>query len=259
MGGGGEATAAALNPNRTRHAIIVDMRDLRSKLPSLLDQAGFLVDPCTLEVGDYVLSPTICVERKSLPDLVSSLSSGRLYTQAAHMTRHYSRPLLLLEFEAEKAFELAPDAPRSSEVDGRDVRSKLVLLLLHFPALRLLWARSAHSTVDLFKMLCEGQPQPDRVAALGVRTDEEGGGGGGAPFAAHPTSRDHRCLAAIDLLTKLPGVTAANAKAIMGVVPSLAALAGAEERQLAVVMGASNAAKLYSFLHRKVPLPEAAL
>lgn len=38
--------------------------------------------PLTLEVGDYVLSPDICCERKSISDLKGSLASGRLYHQA---------------------------------------------------------------------------------------------------------------------------------------------------------------------------------
>lgn len=43
--------------------------------------AGLDPRPATLEVGDYVLSPGIVVERKSVPDLLGSLTSGRLYTQ----------------------------------------------------------------------------------------------------------------------------------------------------------------------------------
>ena len=30
------------------------------------------------KVGDYVLTPDVCVERKSLNDLIGSLNSGRL-------------------------------------------------------------------------------------------------------------------------------------------------------------------------------------
>ncbi len=58
--------------------VIVDMREFRSSLPSLLHASGLLVLPVTLTVGDYILTPEICVERKSIPDLVSSFSSGRL-------------------------------------------------------------------------------------------------------------------------------------------------------------------------------------
>jgi ERCC4-type nuclease len=39
-----------------------------------------IIVPATLTVGDYILTPEICVERKSIPDLVSSFNSGRLYS-----------------------------------------------------------------------------------------------------------------------------------------------------------------------------------
>ena len=58
--------------------VIVDMREFRSTLPSLLHASNLLVIPATLTVGDYILTPDICVERKSLSDLVSSFNSGRL-------------------------------------------------------------------------------------------------------------------------------------------------------------------------------------
>ena len=43
--------------------VIVDMREFRSELPSLLHKRGIEIEPVTLEVGDYILSPEICVER----------------------------------------------------------------------------------------------------------------------------------------------------------------------------------------------------
>jgi DNA excision repair protein ERCC-4 len=55
------------------------MREFLSKLPSLLHASKLVVVPATLTVGDYILTPDICVERKSIPDLVSSFNSGRLY------------------------------------------------------------------------------------------------------------------------------------------------------------------------------------
>lgn len=33
----------------------------------------------SFKVGDYILTPDICVERKSISDLIGSLNSGRLY------------------------------------------------------------------------------------------------------------------------------------------------------------------------------------
>ena len=58
--------------------VVVDVREFRSQLPLLLHQQHALVVPVTLEVGDYVLSPDVCLERKAIPDLFQSLPSGRL-------------------------------------------------------------------------------------------------------------------------------------------------------------------------------------
>lgn len=55
------------------------MREFRSTLPSILHLAQMQVVPATLTVGDYILTPDIVVERKSVPDLVSSFTSGRLW------------------------------------------------------------------------------------------------------------------------------------------------------------------------------------
>jgi DNA excision repair protein ERCC-4 len=47
-----------------KETIIVDSREFRSRLPQIL--YGNMVDiiPCVLDVGDYILTPDICVERK---------------------------------------------------------------------------------------------------------------------------------------------------------------------------------------------------
>lgn len=53
--------------------------------------------PLTLEVGDYIVTPEICVERKSVSDLIQSLNSGRLYNQMVfslslmYLPRFFSR------------------------------------------------------------------------------------------------------------------------------------------------------------------------
>jgi len=62
-----------------RQQIIVDQREFRSGLPHLLHVQGFKIVPATLEIGDYVLTPDLCLERKSIPDLISSFTSGRLF------------------------------------------------------------------------------------------------------------------------------------------------------------------------------------
>lgn len=106
--------------------IIVDIREFRSDLPCLIHRRGIEVVPVTItvwttnslfdlvlsstlvifQIGDYILTPDICVERKSISDLIGSLNSGRLYTQCVQMTRHYKKAILLIEFDQNKPFHL---------------------------------------------------------------------------------------------------------------------------------------------------------
>lgn len=82
----------------------MDMREFMSSLPNVLHQKGMRIIPVTLEVGDYILSPSICVERKSIQDLFGSFASGRLYHQVETMVRYYRIPVLLIEFSQDKSF-----------------------------------------------------------------------------------------------------------------------------------------------------------
>ena len=47
----------------------------------LQDQTGFRIVFAALNVGDYVLAPDLCVERKSVQDLVNSLANGKLFVR----------------------------------------------------------------------------------------------------------------------------------------------------------------------------------
>ncbi|KAK9275193.1 hypothetical protein L1049_022454 [Liquidambar formosana] len=101
--------------------IIVDMREFMSSLPNVLHQKGMRIIPVTLEVGDYILSPLICVERKSIQDLFMSFTSGRLYHQVETMVRYYRIPVLLIEFSQDKSFSFQanqdePDEARAIRV-----------------------------------------------------------------------------------------------------------------------------------------------
>jgi DNA excision repair protein ERCC-4 len=234
-------------PNR----VVVDVREFRASLPSLLHQQGMEIVPVTLEVGDFVLSPNICVERKSVPDLFGSFQSGRLYTQANAMSRHYEHPTLLIEFSAERSFSLQSSSDLPSEIQGTNVISKMVLLALHCPQLRILWSRSPHATVSLFRRLKEDQPEADTNAALakGQESGGDDGLGGGVSGAGGGASEG--TSTARELLRRCPGVTPDNIRELMRAAPNLAELSQLSEKKLADAIGKSDGGKLYRFFRRR--------
>jgi DNA excision repair protein ERCC-4 len=77
-----------LNERASSNKIIIDIREFRAQLPILLDATAVQIVPSTIAVGDYILSPDICVERKGIADLFQSFASGRLYNQVENMIRY---------------------------------------------------------------------------------------------------------------------------------------------------------------------------
>lgn len=228
----------------TQHLIVVDVREFMSPLPCVLHTAGFAVAPVTLDVGDYVLTPTLCVERKSPADLVGSLNNGRLYHQAESMCRHYAQPALLIEFDADKQFGLQTPSDLGSDISNSALGSKLALLLLHFPKLRVLWSRSVHTTASLFASLKAHAPQPDvdTAASVGVPTGQD--------VDEVPTN-----TAATDFLRRLPGMTDRHARVLISRFHSLAQVAVATEAALADALDDRNQAhRLHAFLHAPFPV-----
>ena len=222
------------------------MREFRSELPSLLHRRGIDIEPVTLEVGDYILTDDTCVERKSVSDLIGSLQSGRLYTQCLSMTRFYRKPILLIEFDPAKPFSLVARTDFRQEISANDVTSKLTLLTLHFPRLRLLWCPSPHATAELFHELKRGRQEPDAAAAQAVTAESD----------TVAESADIYNPGPYDFLLRMPGVNVKNCRALVSNAASIAELATLSQDKLAKILGsASNARMLYEFLHNVVDVP----
>ncbi|XP_062859876.1 DNA repair endonuclease XPF [Trichomycterus rosablanca] len=220
--------------------VIVDMREFRSELPSLLHRRGLDIEPVTLEVGDYILTPEICVERKSVSDLIGSLQSGRLYTQCLSMSRFYRRPVLLIEFDPAKPFSLVARSDMRQEISANDISSKLTLLTLHFSRLRLLWCPSPHATAELFEELKRGRKEPDAATAQAITAESD----------TVEESVDLYNPGPYDFLLRMPGVNVKNVRALIKHAASVADLLTQSQDTLKEILGsASNAKQLYEFLH----------
>jgi DNA excision repair protein ERCC-4 len=89
--------------------IVVDEREKNSGIPDLLRKAGASIDFAQLQVGDYVVSPEIAVERKTVRDLVSSIYDGRLFVQCSDLIKHYQKPLLLVQGNIAELAEIPED------------------------------------------------------------------------------------------------------------------------------------------------------
>ncbi|KAF2223583.1 DNA repair protein-like protein RAD1 [Elsinoe ampelina] len=243
IAGGGRLLATAEPPR-----VVVDVREFRSSLPSLLHGRNIVIVPCMLTVGDYVLTPDICIERKSVSDLISSFASGRLYHQAEVMLQHYKSPMLLIEFDQQKSFTLEPFADLSNAVGSTglgqsDLHTKIVQLTIAFPRLKIIWSSSPYQTAEIFDELKKLQEEPDPVKAVSIGLNQNGEDEeGGKTFAQAP----------MDMLRMVPGVTPKNLGKLVLEMESVVEVANAGEEELGVLIGREAARPMRRFFGRSV-------
>jgi DNA excision repair protein ERCC-4 len=240
IAGGGRLAATAEPPR-----VVVDVREMRSSLPSLLHARSMVIIPCMLTVGDYILTPHICVERKSVRDLISSFKNGRLFNQAETMLQHYKYPMLLIEFDQNKSFTLDPFADHTTSItpaaNPADLQSKLVLLTIAFPRLKIIWSSSPYQTAEIFEELKKQQDEPDPIKAVQI-----GLGAGEDPGDQSFNQTPH------DMLRCVPGVTAKNMSRLTLEVSDLVDVSNLAESELDSLVGKEAGRQIHRFFNRSV-------
>jgi DNA excision repair protein ERCC-4 len=233
-----------------KREIAVDVREFRSALPSILHQGGMRLAPVTLTVGDFVLSNVHCVERKSISDLFGSFASGRLHAQAEAMSKHYKVPCLLIEFDPMKTFALQNANEIGPDIRMDSICSKMSLLIMHFPKLRLLWSKSPHETLRIFKSLKANHEEVDVEKAVSIGSNESLD----ALLHSNEDTNEENEIneAARDMLLSFPGINLHNARKIMKSCDSISELASMSREDLKSMLGALTGQKLFTFLNQKV-------
>jgi DNA excision repair protein ERCC-4 len=186
------------------------------------------------------------------------------------MCKYYKAPCLLIEFDPEKSFCLQNANELGVDIRNDSICSKMALLTMHFPKLRILWSRSPHETLRIFSDLKANHDEVDVDKAVEIgRSDSVeallqppspiGKSGdaakckdGGGQEGDEDNEEDEINEAARDMLLRLPGVNIHAARRIMEEVDSLAELSEMSRDELRRVAGPVAGQKLFTFFHQKM-------
>ena len=248
-----------------KQVIAIDSREFWSQIPHYIYQAGFWVIPIQLQIGDYILSDSIAIERKSVSsgDFHNSLCSGRLLTQTSKMTKFFKQPILLIEFDESIPFQLKERELKSlceDDISIASIYTKLFVLVLNFPSLNLLWSETPLNTVQMFKSLKAGWNNPDldkisKIGKLSNSNKEDDQGESAIDIIQNDSQEEedlHGANSSYLFLSGLPGVFSDNIERIIWNISSLKDLWAKTENEIEVMIGTNNARKLHSFLHNKI-------
>lgn len=145
----------------------------------------------------------------------------------------YAKPTGKYPIKKKPGAELPGETPAF-----KSVQSKLVLLTLTFPRVRIIWSSSPYATAEIFNDLKLHNNEPDLSKAVAVGAEDDADVGAGVNLAAE------------ELLRSLPGVTAKNARYVMGKVSSIDELCALNMEQIQDILGVEPGRACWEFIHR---------
>ncbi|KAF7459245.1 ERCC4/XP-G-type excision repair nuclease [Cryptosporidium felis] len=243
--------------------VIVDIREFRSSLPYKLFCKGVQIIPLTLEIGDYVISRDVCIERKSINDLLISLTNGRLFTQIQWIVKHYSVPVVLIELDSTESLDRqgTQHSFAPMKFNTRDMYLRLVLLIRQFPNVKLIWSSNSSFSSLIILHMKFNREQPNLTVATALNTSiikDEGDYIINKNDKRPSNKKKKRKIVsdsaksnfyALALLRHLPGVNARNIKALTSNFNSIKDICNASLEQLIPHLGIPNGTSLFRALH----------
>ena len=126
---------------------MIDHRETKSGVAKVLDRLGMELSFAALEIGDYVVSDRLAVERKRTDDFASSLIDGKrnLFAQLSDLARVYEKPVLIIE---------GGDLFTSRQLNPNAIYGSLVSIAIDF-GVSILYSRDEEETGCDIKNTCK--------------------------------------------------------------------------------------------------------
>jgi DNA excision repair protein ERCC-4 len=118
------------------------------------------------------------------------------------------------------------------------IQSKIALLILTFPRVRIIWSSSPYATAEIFNDLKKNNAEPNPTLAITVGADDDAELGAGVNAAAE------------ELLRCLPGINAKNIKHVMGKISTVREFCEMNILQIQDILGVEPGRLCWEFMHR---------
>jgi len=115
-----------------------------------------------VEVGDFIISDRIAVERKTAKDFVDSIIDGRLFEQISNLKKAYEKPILIIEgFDLYSHRAVHPNA----------IRGALASLIVDWNV-PVIFTRNREETAEFLRILAKREHEAGRAPTIKVPKGE---------------------------------------------------------------------------------------
>ncbi len=203
--------------------VLADDRERNSSIANFLEKMGLAVRFLRLNVGDYIISERVCVERKTSNDFVNSIINGRVFQQMQDIRRNYNKPVLIIEGSSFR-----------ETMNENALKAALSVLIVQYDASVLMTTDENDSAKTIYWLAKKEQEEDKRFVGIkGKKKPKE-----------TVELQEH-------VLSSLPGISTVLSKRLLKEFKSVKGVMNASESELAKVkgIGKNQAKKLYAIFN----------
>lgn len=208
---GTEEASFKHRPSDDKVKMIVDSRELPTAVARELTRLDVVISGESLEIGDYIASEEVGIERKESMDFIQSLIDGRLFVQLSALRSAYRRPVLIIEGEQITGLRAVNPASIYGALASIAIRIQVPII----------WTRNAEETANVLYRIAHME-QIDARKPLRTRSGDAGGS-------------DAETLEYI--LSGFPGIDTVTSRSILAEFGTLEKIFSAEMKDLQRVKG----------------------
>ncbi|MBI2102780.1 DEAD/DEAH box helicase [Candidatus Woesearchaeota archaeon] len=222
------ATLKQYIPSETVVAVLADHREKNNRVVKELIDLGLSVKTAQLNSADYVISGTVGVELKKVPDFVASIIDGRLLDQARELKQNFTKAVIIIEGEE--------DLYSVRNIHPNAVRGMIASLALDFH-IPIISSKNPQDTAALLAVMAKREQDKSRDFTLHDRK---------------PKSMQEQMEF---IVSSLPSIGSINAAKLLEHFGSLKNIVNASKEELTTVegIGGKTAERLLQLFEEKYP------
>ena len=142
--------------------IIADIHEKESMVIPEVIGKGIEVEIKKLQVGDYIISDDIAIERKTMNDFLSSMMSKRIVNQLINLKNNYKKPLVIIETSEDHELYTSDAHPN---LNKNAIKGMILSTIFEFQ-IPILLTRDYKETADFIALLAKRQERGKQEISL---------------------------------------------------------------------------------------------
>lgn len=131
--------------------VLVDFRELNSNVVRYLKEFDVTLREESLEIGDYIVSDRIAIERKTIQDFLQSIIDKRIFIQLERLLDSYDKPVIFLEGNQDMLFF-------TRDIHPNAIRGALVSIAIDF-GIPIIWTGNPKQTAEMIYWMAKREQE----------------------------------------------------------------------------------------------------